>query len=243
LNLQKRASSLAATAVKTALRELAQPRRAKAYARFFKTGPGEYGEGDKFLGIRVPDQRRIARRFKQLALTEISQLLKSPVHEHRFTALEILVAQYEQADERQREKIFRIYLHNTAHINNWDLVDTSARYIVGEHLRRRARKPVYRLAQSKSLWERRIAMVSTQAWISQRDTDDAYALAAMLLKDEHDLIHKAVGWMLREAGVHSKSALLAFISQHYARMPRTTLRYAIEHLAPAVRKRILAGKF
>jgi 3-methyladenine DNA glycosylase AlkD len=227
--------------VQAALRQVADAKRAKASAWFFKSGPGEYAEGDRFLGIRVPDQRRIARQFQQLKLSEISRLLKSRFHEVRFTALEILVAQYESADSKQRQRIFRFYLRHTACINNWDLVDTSARYIVGEHLKNRSRQMVFRLARSRSVWQRRIAMVSAHAWISQGDTKDAYRLAALLLDDEHDLIHKAVGWMLRESGIHSKPRLLQFIGQHYPRMSRTTLRYAIEHFSPVARQRILRG--
>jgi 3-methyladenine DNA glycosylase AlkD len=204
-------TKLAAAAVKAALQKLADPKRAATSAGFFQAGPGQYGAGDRFLGIRVPEQRRVARQFKNLTLPEVARLLASEFHEHRFTALEILVAQFEKADAAQREAVFRFYLRNMARINNWDLVDTSARYIVGEYLRHRSRKPVYRLARSPNMWERRIAMVSTQAWIGDADTADAYALAAMLLEDKQDLIQKAVGWMLREAGMHSKASLLQFI--------------------------------
>mgnify|MGYP002382028621 CR=1 FL=1 len=149
--------------------------------------------------------------------------------------------QYEAGDLRGRSAVYRFYLAHTNRINNWDLVDTSARAIVGEHLRTRSRRPVYRLARSKQLWERRIAMISTHAWIITGDTTDAYAIALLLLDDPHDLIRKAVGWMLREAGVRSRDELLAFITKNDARMSRTTLRYAIEHFSPAERKRILKG--
>lgn len=224
------------------LRQLADPERARNSAWFFQTGPGQYGEGDRFLGIRVPAQRKVARQFRDLPLHEVSQLLESPVHEDRFTALEILVAQYEAGGAAQRERVFQFYLHHTDRINNWDLVDTSARYIVGEHLRRRSRRRLYRLARSGTLWERRIAVVSTHAWIAEGDTEDAYAIAQLLLKDEHDLIQKAVGWTLREAGRHSRDALLAFLMKNYPRLPRITLRYSIEHLSSTERKRVLAGK-
>ena len=237
------AGAPSARAVKADLRALADPVRAAGAASFFKTGPGQYGEGDRFLGLMVPAQRKVAKAFRSLPLPEVAVLLASPIHEDRFAALEILVMQYEGGDATARERIFRFYLQHTDRINNWDLVDTSARYIVGEHLRDRSRARVYRLARSKRLWERRIAMVATHAWIVSGDTADAYAIADLLLDDTHDLIRKAVGWMLREAGVHDRAALLRFLRTHYARVARTTLRYAIEHLPVARRKRILAGYF
>ena len=237
------AGTLTARAVKARLRALANPARAAGEASFFKTGPGQYGEGDQFLGLSVPEQRRVAKAYHDLPLVEVAALLRSPMHEDRFTALENLVMQYETGDAKTREGVFRFYLQHTDRINNWDLVDTSARYIVGEHLRDRSRARVYRLARSKSLWERRIAMVATHAWIARGDTADAYAIADLLLDDPHDLIRKAVGWMLREAGVHDRAALLRFLRTRYTRVARTTLRYAIEHLPAAQRKRILAGDF
>lgn len=236
-------AALTARAVQARLRALANPARAASSAWFFKTGPGQYGEGDRFLGITVPAQRTVARDFRHLPLPEVARLLASPVHEDRFTALEILVMQYETVGVKGREQVFRFYLAHTSRINNWDLVDTSASYIVGAHLRERPRARVYRLARSKHLWERRIAMVATSAWIAEGDTVDAYAIADLLLDDRHDLIQKAVGWMLREAGVHDRAALLRFLRARYPRVPRTTLRYAIEHLPPAQRKRILVGDF
>ncbi len=237
------AGAPSARAVKADLRALANPARAAGARSFFKTAPGEYGEGDQFLGITVPEQRKVARQHRGLPLAEVAVLLRSPMHEDRFTALEILVMQYETGDAKTREGVFRFYLQHTDRVNNWDLVDTSARYIVGEHLRDRSRVRVYRLARSKRLWERRIAMVATHAWIAAGDTADAYAIADLLLDDAHDLIRKAVGWMLREAGVHDRAALLRFLRTRYARVARTTLRYAIEHLPAAQRKRILAGDF
>ena len=225
-------------------RELAaasDPERARNLAWFFKTGKGQYGEGDEFCGITVPVQRKIARRYRHLRLTDVKKLLKSRVHEHRFTGLEILVFQYEAGDARARQKIFDFYLENTQRINNWDLVDTSAPYVVGQHLLSRPRRILYRLAKSPNLWERRIAMVSTMAFIAQNDLEDTFAVAALLLNDKHDLIHKAIGWMLREAGKRSQIALLAFLKRNYARMPRTALRYSIERLPEARRKRALKG--
>lgn len=231
------------SAVQSALRQLADPQRAKKSSQFFKAGPGDYGAGDRFLGINVPDQRRVARQFRDLPLADISRLLQSPFHEDRFTALEILVLQFESAvDARTRARIFRFYLRHTARINNWDLVDTSARYIVGAYLRSRSRRPVYRLARSRNMWERRIAIVASHDWIAAGDTQDTYALAALLLDDPQDLIHKAVGWMLREAGRCSRSELRTFVLRHYVRMPRTALRYAIEHFPAAQRQQILRGR-
>ena len=229
--------------VRAALVAIADPERACNLARYFKTGRGQYGEGDRFLGIGVPAQRQLARRFRGLPLQEVAKLLASPYHEARFTALQLLVAQYEAGDEKTRAAVFRFYLAHTNRINNWDLVDCSARHIVGEHLRRRPRRLLYRLARSANLWERRIAMICTHAWIRDCDTADAYAIAELLMDDGHDLIHKAIGWSLREAGDQSRTVLLEFIARHYARLPRTALRYAIEHLPPAQRKAVLAGNF
>lgn len=234
---------LTARAVQARLRALADPVRAAGCARFFKTGPGEYGEGDQFLGLTVPAQRAVAREFRDLPLPEVEMLLDSPIHEHRLVALEVLVMQYERGDASHQAAVFRFYLAHTRGINNWDLVDTSARYIVGAHLFDRPRARVFRLARSKSLWERRIAMVATHEWIRRGDLTDAFAIAELLLDDRHDLMHKAVGWMLREAGIKDRARLLRFLREHYARVPRTALRYAIEHLPTAQRKRVLAGEF
>ena len=212
-------------------------------AWFFKTGKGQYGEGDKFIGITVPAQRKIAVRYRKLPLAEIARLLESRIHEHRFTALEILVLQYEAGEAAARQAIFDFYLEHTARINNWDLVDTSAPYIVGEHLASRPRKILYRLAKSSNLWERRIAVVATLMFIRAGDLEDTFAIARLLLGDGHDLIQKAIGWMLRETGKRSKQALLDFLQTNYSRMPRTSLRYAIERFPQAERNRILKGLF
>lgn len=229
--------------VERALAALASRKRAKGLAWFFKTGKGEYGEGDRFLGITVPLQRKIALKHLGLALDDISRLLASPIDEHRFTALEILVAQYARGEEKQRAQIFAFYLRHAERANNWDLVDTSAPYIVGAHLKNRPRKVLDRFAASRSLWKRRIAIVSTLTLIRSGEIEDTFRIAEKLLGDEHDLIHKAVGWMLREAGKVSNPALLKFLRAHYARIPRTALRYAIERFPAAERKRILAGDF
>lgn len=219
------------------LASAADPERAGNLARFFKTAKGQYGHGDRFIGLTVPAIRRIAHQYIHLPVADVEKLLASPIHEHRFVALEILVAQY----EREKSKaIFDFYLKHTKFVNNWDLVDTSAPYIVGQHLLTRPRKILYRLAKSRNLWERRIAIVSTMMFIRAGELEDTFAIAKLLLTDHHDLIHKAVGWMLREAGKQSKPALLRFLKANYAALPRTTLRYAIERFPAAERKRLLA---
>jgi 3-methyladenine DNA glycosylase AlkD len=225
------------------LKAAANPKRAEASAWFFKTGKGQYGEGDRFIGLTVPLLRRIALRYRALSIQDIAQLLRSPIHEYRLAAFEILVAQYERSDDVQREKIFRFYLRHTRCANNWDLVDASAPYIVGEHLKTRPRELLDRLAASKLIWERRIAIVSTFALIRNGETSDTLRIAETLLPDEHDLIHKAVGWALRETGKVAPDALRDFLRRHYAQIPRITLRYAIERFPLAQRKQILAGKF
>lgn len=217
--------------------------RAVQVARYFKCEEGGYGAGDRFLGIPVPAMRRIALRYRELALADLQKLLDSEIHEYRAAALEILAAQYARGDARQRKEIVAFYLSNTSRINNWDLVDASARPILGEHLKTRPRRILRRLARSKNIWERRIAMVATMTLVWNGELDDAFHIAEMLLDDAHDLIHKAIGWVLREAGMVDRVRLVRFLHEHYARLPRTTLRYAIEHFAPETRKRALAGVF
>jgi 3-methyladenine DNA glycosylase AlkD len=195
-------------------RDLANPERAASSAWFFRTGPGEYGEGDKFLGLTVPLQRELAARYAALPLPSIASLLRSPYHEHRLTALLILVGQYRRSDVSTRKGIFDFYVDNRQWVNNWDLVDSSAPYIVGDHLAARSRRILYQWAGSESLWERRIAIVSTAVFIKRGDLADTFALAERLLSDEHDLIHKAVGWMLREAGKRDEDALRQFLETH-----------------------------
>jgi 3-methyladenine DNA glycosylase AlkD len=225
------------------LAALANPTRAIGVAKFFKSGVGEYGEGDKFLGIYVPALRKTALRYRTLPLSDLALVLASPIHEHRLAALEILVAQFEGAAEPERKIIVAFYLSHTQGINNWDLVDASAPYILGEHLKTRSRRLLVRLAKSKSVWERRMAIVATLMLIRNGEIDDTFLIAEKLLSDPHDLIQKAVGWALREAGKVSQAELLAFLSKHYSSIPRTTLRYAIERFTPQQRKRMLAGKF
>jgi 3-methyladenine DNA glycosylase AlkD len=224
--------------LKKELAAAADPERARNLAWYFKTGKGQYGYGDRFIGLTVPTLRRIAHRYVHLPLTDVAKLLASSIHEHRSAALEILVAQY----KREKSKaIFDFYLKHTKFVNNWDLVDGSAPYIVGQHLLTRPRRILYRLAKSRNLWERRIAIVSTFAFIKAGEIEDTFAIAKLLLADDHDLIHKAVGWMLREAGKQSVPELLRFLKENYSALPRTTLRYAIERFPAPQRKRLLAG--
>jgi 3-methyladenine DNA glycosylase AlkD len=236
----KRVTTLAG--LKSELARAADPHRARNPI-WFKTGKGEYGQGDKFIGVSMPAQRVIAEKYYRLELGEIEKLLKSRIHEHRFTGLLILVAQYEAGDAATRRRVFGFYLNHTGCINNWDLVDSSAPYIVGEHLVSRSRRVLYRLAKSPGLWQRRIAMVATAAFIDRGDLKDTFTIATLLLADQRDLIHKAIGWMLREAGDHSRAELTDFLKRNYSRMPRTALRYAIEHLPELERKRALQGMF
>ena len=222
--------------VKAELEKQSDPEQAMKLQRFFKTGEGEYGEGDIFLGLRVPDQRRIAKRFKDIPLHDVQELIQSGVHEHRLTALFILTEQFNRGDEEARKRIVDLYLGNTVHVNNWDLVDSSAHKILGEWLVDKPRDVLYELAESESLWERRISIISTFAFIRRGDLSDALALAQALINDGHDLIHKASGWALREVGKKDQSALEKFLSEHYQSMPRTMLRYALERV-PEERKR------
>jgi len=226
------------------LHEAAGPERVPELQRFFKTGPGGYGEGDVFLGVRVPTVRVVARRHAGLNLEDVTKLLRSPVHEERLAALVILVGRYGRADERERQRIFRLYLANTAHVNGWDLVDVSALHIVGGHFldRRGAeRRVLERLASSPSVWERRIAIMATFAFIRAGQYDDTLRLARVLPDDEQDLIHKAVGWMLREVGKRDEELLVGFLQQHAGDMPRTMLRYAVECLDAPVRAELMAA--
>jgi 3-methyladenine DNA glycosylase AlkD len=206
------------------LRSLGCPQRAAILACFFKTGPGEYGEGDRFIGVKVPVIRQVAKEFKNLPLAEIECLLHSEIHEERLLALVILVGQFEKSDRTTRKRIYHLYLANTRHINNWDLVDLSAPQIVGGYLQNRSRNPLDRHAKSASLWERRISIVATHWFIRHGDHADTLRIAEKLLNDRVDLIHKAVGWMLREVGKRDVVVLEAFLGEHCRVMPRTMLR-------------------
>lgn len=223
------------------LHALANPEDAEFLQRFFKTGKGQYGEGDRFLGIRVPQVRALLRQFRTLPFEHAVTLLHSPWHEQRLLALLILVEQYRRGTDAEREAIYRAYLTNTQCINNWDLVDSSAEHIVGAHLDPRKPRAFEQLARSKSLWERRIAILATLHWIKQNQFGPALRVATMLLGDSHDLIHKAVGWMLREIGKRDLAVEEKFLREHLHHMPRTTLRYAIERLPEARRKHYLRG--
>jgi 3-methyladenine DNA glycosylase AlkD len=228
--------------VKAELKSFADSSKAEHSARFFKTGKGEYGEGDVFIGVTVPNQRKVAKQFKGLDLAEVKKLLDSKVHEHRLTALLILTYKYEKGDEALRRSIYDFYMRNLARVNNWDLVDSIAHKIVGDYLLGKPvmRKVLYNLARSKDLWERRVAMISTWWFIKYDQFDDVVKLAEILLKDEHDLMHKAVGWMLREMGKKDEDRLRKFLDKHAGEMPRTMLRYAIEKLDEDVRKVYMA---
>lgn len=221
------------------LREFADPQRASFVQRYFKTGPGQYGEGDKFLGLNVPDLRKVAREFRALPLAGLRELLQSKWHEERLLALVILVDQYGGGDAKARAAIYKLYLASTSRINNWDLVDCSAPQIVGGHLEQRSRKPLYRLVKSKSVWERRIAILATYHLIRLGEFDDTFALTESLLGDKHDLMHKAAGWMLREVGKRDRAALEKFLRKHASKMPRTMLRYAIERFPEKTRRKYL----
>ena len=241
--MNSRTSRLTAAAARKALRAEADPVRAANVARFFKCGPGEYGEGDRFIGVSVPAIRRISRRFSGLLLPGIDRLLRSPIHEERLLALVILVHQFDSgADEALRRRIFGLYMRRLRFINNWDLVDTSAGSIVGGWLEHRCRAPLDRLARSKHLWSRRVTMIATHHFIARGDHRDAIRIATILLHDSHDRIQKAVGWMLREVGKRASAHVLnEFLELQAATMPRTTLRYAIERLPAAERRRFMTA--
>ena len=224
------------------LKSLASPVAAQLAARFFKMGPGQYGEGDLFSGIQVPTLRRVSRDFRDLPLNEIVELLTSPIHEERHLALMIMVLQLAKGPEAHHEKVFALYLSHTRFINNWDLVDCSAPQIVGGFLMDKPRDPLFRLAKSGSLWDRRIAIVSTLHFIRHGDFSDTLAISQMLLEDREDLIHKAAGWMLREVGKKSQSVLEGFLDLHGTVMARTMLRYAIERFTAGKRSDYLRRK-
>ncbi|MFC0506388.1 DNA alkylation repair protein [Micromonospora costi] len=224
------------------LASLADPRRAEATSRFLQMVPGGYGEGDRAIGVAVPDQRRVAARYwRDLSLTETVTLLTGDVHEERLTALFILVRKFARGDEEERGRIFDVVLAHTGHIDNWDLVDSSAPYIVGPWLVDRDRSVLDRLAGSALVWDRRIAVLATFAFIRIGDFHWTFRLAERLLHDPHDLVHKAVGWMLREVGNRDRAAEEEFLARHYRVMPRVMLRYAIEKFEPQRRRAYLSG--
>lgn len=229
--------------IRKELKSQANPERAKLSLRYFKTGKGEYGEGDVFLGLTVPQLRTIAKKYKDMSLKDTVGLLKSKIHEERMIALFLLIDDYKKGDEKQRKKIFDTYIKNTKYINNWDLIDISAGYIVGAHLANRSKDVLYEFARSKNLWKKRIAIMATFYDIMRGKCGDTLAIAEILLYDEHDLIQKAVGWMLREVGKRcSPDAEEAFLKEHYHSMPRTMLRYAIEKFPEKKRQKYLKGQ-
>ena len=230
--------ALAATAaeIEARLHEMGNAEDAKFLQGYFRTGPGEYGEGDRFLGIRVPALRKLVREYRGVPLPEVETLLRSPWHEVRLFALLLMVDAYPRADQAGREAIHRLYLASTDRINNWDLVDLSAPQIVGAHLEGRDRSPLDRLARSELLWERRIAMLATQHFIRRGEFAPTLHVAEVLVNDRHDLIHKAVGWMLREVANRHRETAEDFLRRHHRTMPRTMLRYAIEKFPDALRR-------
>ncbi len=228
--------------VQLSIRKQSDKKRAQLCARYFKTGKGEYAYGDVFAGLTMPMQRAIAKRFKDLPTAAVGRLLRSKIHEERMVALLIIVDRFERSStEQQRAFWYNLYIKNKSSINNWDLVDVTAHKVVGRYLEDKQRTVLYRLAKSKILWDRRIAIISTAWFIKQKDFVDTLALARLLLADKHDLIHKAVGWMLREVGKQEEAVLHDFLRQYASRMPRTCLRYAIEKFAQPVRLRYLAS--
>ena len=227
------------TNLKRELRKYARKDKASLLQRYFKTGPGEYAEGDIFIGVQVPYIRKVAGRYQGLSIKDTLSLLKSAIHEERLLALLILVLKFAKADQLERKKIYLSYLAHTRYINNWDLVDLTAHHIVGAFLEDKSRKLLYSLARSRSLWERRIAILATFYFIRQREFSDALSIGRMLLRDKEDLIHKASGWMLREVGKRDKSKLVYFLDKYRLKMPRTMLRYAIERFPEPERKKYL----
>jgi 3-methyladenine DNA glycosylase AlkD len=228
--------------IRARLQKLGTKKRAKGSQRYFKTGPGEYGDGDIFIGVTVPELRRLATEYQSITLREVIQLLRSTIHEERLLALLLLVRAYAKADARTKKHIYDLYLENTHYINNWDLVDASAMHIVGAFLVGKSKKTLHNLTRSNNLWERRIAVMATFHFIKYGEFAASLAIARTLLSDEEDLIHKAVGWMLREIGKRDIQVEEQFLKKHYKRIPRTMLRYAIEQFPEAKRQRYLKGE-
>ncbi|MBI4434075.1 DNA alkylation repair protein [Candidatus Uhrbacteria bacterium] len=227
--------------LRNSLRDAAHPEIALRTQRFFKTGAGAYAKNDRFLGIRVPVLRQFVRQYRSLPLPAIGRLLRSPFHEERFVALNLLIDQYRRGDAVGQQQVIDCYLRNIRYVNNWDLVDCSAHHLLGEHLVTRSRRKLRVFARSPNLWERRIAIVATMAFIARGEFFDTIEISRMLLRDSHDLIHKAVGWMLREVGKRARSAEEEFLCAHYRAMPRIMLRYAIEHFPEKRRQAYLHG--
>ncbi len=222
-------------AITSDLQALSDAEKREIFPKFFKAGKGEYGEGDRFIGVTVPNIRAIAKLHKDISIEEIRELIQSKWHEVRLCALIIMVEKSKKKDESLRKELFNLYLSQTERINNWDLVDLSCRFIVGEYLLDKSRDILYQLAQSSLLWDNRIAIVSTYAFIRKGQLDDTYALSDLMMHHPHDLMHKAIGWMLREAGKRDADRLYNYVMSHRADMPRTMLRYAIEKFSPEER--------
>ena len=224
------------TKIRKELQSHKNEEKAKILARFFKTGNGQYGEGDIFLGLIVPKTREIAKKYIDMGFKDIKKLLLSKIHEERLAALMILAEKYKKSDAKGKKIIINFYLQNTTKINNWDLVDLSADKILGNYLLDKDKSILYKLAKSDNLWERRISIISTFTFIKNNHFKDTMKISEILLNDRHDLIQKAVGWMLREAGKRDEKELIKFLDKHYRKMPRTMLRYAVERLGKERRK-------
>lgn len=222
---------------------LANPEKAKVYARFFKSGKGQYGEGDKFLGLTVPEQRSLAKKYVDLDFESIKTLLDNEYHEFRLTGFFILVYKYQKSNQQSKKKIIDFYIENKHRGNNWDLIDCVADKLLGNHLLDKDKSILYELAKSESLWDRRISIITTFEFIKNNNFEDTLKISEILLNDEHDLIHKAVGWMLREVGKKDVEVLKKFLKGNYPNIPRTTLRYAIEKFPEEERKKWLRGEF
>jgi len=228
--------------IRRRLRKHARPQSVPILQRFFKTGPGEYAEGDRFIGVKVPGVRAVARECRDLSLSRVQKLLRSRVHEERLLAVLILCQAFKVASELEQRRLYRFYLAHTAYINNWDLVDASASQIIGVWLYSRSKTPLTTLARSKSIWERRMAIIATFDYIRRNEFDETLRIADLLLHDEHDLIHKAVGWLLREVGKRDGAVERAYLRTRYKTMPRTMLRYAIERFPDIERRKYLVGQ-
>jgi 3-methyladenine DNA glycosylase AlkD len=227
--------------IKSDLLKKADKQKAKILQRFFKTGPGQYGEGDVFIGVVVPEQRRTAKKFRDAGLTEVEKLLHDKIHECRLTALLILCEKFDSAGQNGQKEIFELYIKNYNYINNWDLVDLSSPKIAGQYLSDKDRSCLIEFANSDTLWKQRIAVIATFAFIKNNDFNDILKLAKLLINHKHDLIHKAVGWMLRETGKRDIDVLISFLNRYYKKMPRTMLRYAIEKFDKETREKYLKG--
>ncbi|MEA2092811.1 MAG: DNA alkylation repair protein [Patescibacteria group bacterium] len=228
--------------IKSELKSRADEERRKTSQYFFKTGKGEYGEGDVFLGVTVPDSRKIAKKYSGISLRELIGVLHSKIHEERFVALLILINKFEKGSDREKEEAVKFYLDNLKWINNWDLVDVSAYKILGSYLFDKDKDVLYNLVVSENLWERRIAIISTLHFIKNNSFTDTFQISEILLEDDHDLIHKAVGWMLREVGNKSLQTEVKFLNKYYKKMPRTMLRYAVEKFPEDLRLKYLKGE-